>query len=173
MRLNIYLCLSLLVIFFFHAFKNPQTLDDIPYYVDAFYESRNVSWGRVIDMGYETFKTETGFALVIKTISSLFSFDQILFVLTSAFILFAVYHSIKQYSPIFWVSVFVFLTDSFPQSLFVLRAFVAISIYLLAFPFINVNTYFTLLEGTAGYLHQDIADDITPFTRKSYTAFRP
>ena len=136
MRLNIYLCLSLLAIFFFHAFKNPQTLDDIPYYVDAFYESRNVSWGRVIDMGYETFKTETGFALVIKTISSLFSFDQILFVLTSAFILFAVYHSIKQYSPIFWVSVFVFLTDSFPQSLFVLRAFVAISIYLLAFPFI-------------------------------------
>ena len=30
MRLNIYLCLSLLAIFFFHAFKNPQTLDDIP-----------------------------------------------------------------------------------------------------------------------------------------------
>lgn len=135
-RLRVYLVCSLGLIFLFHAFKNPMTLSDIPLYVDAFYESEYASWGRVINMGYETFKTETGFALVIKTISSLFSFDQILFVLTSAFILFAVYYSIKQYSPIFWVSVFVFLTDSFPQSLFVLRAFVAISIYLLAFPFI-------------------------------------
>ena len=106
-------------------------------------------------MGYETFKTETGFALVIKTISSLFSFDQILFVLTSAFILFAVYHSIKQYSPIFWVSVFVFLTDSFPQSLFVLRAFVAISIYLLAFPFIINRKIvpFLLLSALAFSMH--------------------
>ena len=72
MRLNIYLCLSLLAIFFFHAFKNPQTLDDIPYYVDAFYESRNVSWGRVIDMGYETvFRQEhdgqKNYDLTIKT----------------------------------------------------------------------------------------------------------
>ena len=36
-RLNVYLLLSLGAIFIFHAFKNPLTLDDIPFYVDAFY----------------------------------------------------------------------------------------------------------------------------------------
>jgi len=132
-----------------------MTLSDIPYYVDAFYESKDASWGRVVNMGYETFKTETGFALVVKAISSLFSFDQILFVLTSAFILFAVYYTIKQYSPIFWVSVFVFMTDSFPQSLFILRAFVAFGIYLLAFPFIINRKIvpFLLLSALAFSMH--------------------
>ena len=154
-RLHLYLVCSLGLLFFFHAFKNPMTLSDIPYYVDAFYESKDASWGRVVNMGYETFKTETGFALVVKAISSLFSFDQILFVLTSAFILFAVYYTIKQYSPIFWVSVFVFMTDSFPQSLFILRAFVAFGIYLLAFPFIINRKIvpFLLLSALAFSMH--------------------
>ena len=133
-RLHIYLLLSLGVIFLFHAFRNPLTLDDIPYYVDAFYESKDASWNRVYDMGYATLKTEVGFALVIKAISSMFSFDQALFILTSAFILGAVYFSISRYSPIWWLSIFVFITDSFPQSLFILRSFVAIGLFLYAFP---------------------------------------
>jgi len=154
-RLHLYLVFSLGLIFLFHAFKNPLSLDDIPYYVDAFYESEKTSWSRVIDIGYETLKTETGFALVIKAISSLFSSDQMLFVLTSAFILSAVYFSIKQYSPIWWVSVFVFMTDSFPQSLFILRAFLAISIYLFAFPFIIQRKIvpFLMLSGMAFSVH--------------------
>lgn len=154
-RLNVYLLLSLGAIFIFHAFKNPLTLDDIPFYVDAFYESDNVSWTRVIGSGYESLKTETGFALVIKAVSSLFSSDQILFILTSVFILYAVYFSVRQYSPILWVSVFVFMTDSFPQSLFILRAFLAISIYLFSFPFIINRKVipFLLLSGIAFSVH--------------------
>jgi hypothetical protein len=154
-RLHFYLALAFGLLFLFHAFKNPLTLDDIPLYVDAFHEANNVSWRRVVDMGYESFKTETGFALVIKAISSLFSSDQMLFVLTSAFILSAVYFSVRQYSPILWVSVFVFMTDSFPQSLFVLRAFIAIGIYLFAFPFIISRKIvpFLMLSGIAFSVH--------------------
>ena len=141
-RLNVYLLLSLGAIFIFHAFKNPLTLDDIPCYVDAFYESDNVSWTRVLSLGYESLKTETGFALVIKAVSSLFCSDQVLFILTSAFILLAVYFSVRQYSPMSWVSVFVFMTESFPQSLFILRAFlfsgIAFSIHMSSVIFIPV-----------------------------------
>lgn len=154
-RLNIYLLLSLCLIFVFHAFKNPFTLEDIPDYARAFDEAQQISWSRVVSIGYENLKTETGFALVIKAISSLFSSGQMLFVLTSAFILSAVYFSIRQYSPIWWVSVFVFMTDSFPQSLFILRAFIAISIYLFAFPFIINRKLipFLLFSGIAFSIH--------------------
>ena len=154
-RLNVYLLLSLGAIFIFHAFKNPLTLDDIPFYVDAFYESDNVSWTRVLSLGYESLKTETGFALVIKAVSSLFCSDQVLFILTSAFILLAVYFSVRQYSPMSWVSVFVFMTESFPQSLFILRAFLAISIYLFSFPFIINRKIipFLLFSGIAFSIH--------------------
>ena len=46
----------------------------------------------------------------------------------------ALYFSIERYSPIYWISVFVFIVDTFAQSLFILRAFLALSIYLFAFP---------------------------------------
>ena len=134
MRLKLYLVLSIGVIFFFHAFKNPLTLVDIPEYVDAFYEAKNLSWETIYEIGYESFKTETGFAFIIKAVSSLFSNDQVLFFLTSAFLLSAVYFAIRRYSPIWWASVFIFMTDSFPQSLFILRSFIGIGIFLYAFP---------------------------------------
>ena len=133
------------MIFLFHAFRNPLTLYDIPYYVDAFYESKEASWNRVYDMGYATLKTEVGFALVIKAISSMFSFDQALFILTSAFILGAVYFSISRYSPIWWLSIFVFITDSFSQSLFILLSFVSIGLFLYAFPSILNRKLFVFL----------------------------
>ena len=133
-RLNIYLFLSLGAIFIFHAFKNPFTLEDIPDYARAFDEAGQISWDRVVNVGYESLKTETGFALVIKTISVFFRSSQVLFILTSAFIMLAVYFSIKRYSTIFWLSVLVFMVDTFPQSLFMLRAFIAVCIYLFAFP---------------------------------------
>lgn len=133
-RLNLYLILSLCVIFVFHAFKNPFTLEDIPDYARAFDEAQQISWSRVLSIGYDNLKTETGFALVVKLVSSIFRSSQVLFILTSAFILSAVYFAVKKYSPVFWLSVIVFMIDSFPQSLFMLRAFIAVGIYLFAFP---------------------------------------
>ena len=154
-RLHIYLILSLSVIFFFHAFKNPMTLSDIPDYAKAFDEAKQVSLSRVVSIGYESLKTEIGFAVVIKVLSSLFQSSQILFFLTSAFILSSVYFTVKKYSPLLWVSVFIFMTDSFPQSLFILRAFIAISIYLFAFPFIINRKMipFLLFSGIAFSIH--------------------
>ena len=97
-RLHIYLILSLSVIFFFHAFKNPMTLSDIPDYAKAFDEAKQVSLSRVVSIGYESLKTEIGVAVVIKVLSSLFQSSQILFFLTSAFILSSVYFTVKKYS---------------------------------------------------------------------------
>ena len=144
-RLNIYLFLSLSAIFFFHAFKNPFTLEDIPDYARAFNEAGQISWVRVLNIGYESLKTETGFALVIKLISEFFSSYQVLFILTSAFIISAVCFSIKRYSPILWFSVLVFVIDTFPQSLFMLRAFLAVGIYLFAIPAIINRRVFVYL----------------------------
>ena len=144
-RLNLYLIFSLCVIFIFHAFKNPFTLEDIPYYAWAFDEAQQISWSRVVSIGYDNLKTETGFALIVKLISSIFHTSQVLFILTSAFIISAVFFAVKKYSPIFWLSVIVFIIDSFPQSLFMLRAFIAVGIYLFAFPAIINRKLFVYL----------------------------
>lgn len=135
-RLEIYLMVAIGVLFFFHAFRDPLSLDDIPDYYKAFGEARLMSFEDVLNRGYEELKTETGFAVIIKIIVDLFCFPQMLFIITSAFMFFVLYDSIRRYSMIFWLSVLIFLVDSYAQSLFVLRSFIAFFILLLSFPFI-------------------------------------
>ena len=135
-RQLIYLLTALGVMLFFHAFRDPLTLEDTPYYVRAIEEARQMSVWDVISRGYEELKTETGFALFLKAIADLFPFTQVLFIVTSCFMFFSFYVSIKRFSPIFWFSVLVLMTDSFPQSLFILRGFLAFAILLFSIPFI-------------------------------------
>jgi hypothetical protein len=135
-RQEVYLMVALGVMLFFHAFRDPLSLEDTPLYVRAFHEAKLMPMADVIARGYEELKTETGFAVILKVITDVFPFTQMLFVLTSAFMFFSFYVAIKHFSPVFWFSVFVLMIDSFPQSLFVLRGFLAFSILLFTIPYI-------------------------------------
>lgn len=140
-RQIIYLIVALGVMLFFHAFRDPLTLVDTPEYYSACGEARLMSWSDVISKGYVELKTETGFALLLKFIIDVFRYPQMLFIITSAFMFFVLYDSIRRYSTIYWFSVLVFMVDSFAQSLFIVRGFMAMFVFLLSFPFI-INRQF-------------------------------
>ena len=135
-RQMLYLFVALGVMLIFHAFRDPMTLEDTPYYARAFEEARLKPIADIITNGYEELKTETGFAVFLKMIADVVPFTQVLFIVTSTFIFFSFFVAIKRYSPILWFSVFVLMADSFPQSLFILRGFMAMSVLLFSIPFI-------------------------------------
>ena len=131
-----YLILAFGILFFFHAFRDPYSLADIPEYADAYKESFSYTWRRILSDHFVSLKSEVGFRLIIKGISSVFSSYQMLFVLTSVFLLLSFYQATKRYSVYFFISVMVFTVNSYAESLFMLRSFLAIGILLLTFPYI-------------------------------------
>lgn len=133
---SIYLVFAFGILLFFHAFRDPYSLFDIPEYAEAYKEALGYSWQRVLTEPFYSLKCETGFRIIIKGIASLFSSYQMLFVITSIFLIYCFFNATRNYSVFYCISVMVFMTDSFAQSLFMLRAFVAIGILLLSFPFI-------------------------------------
>ena len=135
-RQQVYLILAFGILFYFHAFRDPYSLLDIPAYANAYKESLGCTWNRVLSDQYVFLKSEVGFRIVIKAISSIFSSYQMLFVLTSVFLTYSYYKTIKRYSAYFFISVMVFTVSSFADSLFMLRSFLAIGILLFTFPYI-------------------------------------
>ena len=135
-RQILYLLMALGVMLIIHAFRDPMTLEDTPDYARAFEEARLKSMADVITKGYEELKTEKGFAVFLKMVADVMPITQMIFIITSAFMFCSFFVAIKRYSSIFWLSVFVLMTDSFPQSLFIVRGFFALSILLFSIPFI-------------------------------------
>ena len=133
---QVYLILAFGILLFFHAFRDPYSLADIPEYADAYKESLGYTWDRVLSDHFVSLKSEVGFRIVIKAISSIFSSYQMLFILTSIFLVCSYYKTTKRYSAYFFISVMVFTVNSFAESLFMLRSFLAIGILLFSFPYI-------------------------------------
>lgn len=135
-REHVYLVLAFGILLYFHAFRDPYSLADIPEYADAYKESLGYTWREVLSDHFVSLKSEVGFRLIIKGVSSIFSSYQMLFVLTSIFLIYSFYQATKRYSAFFFISVMVFIVNSFAESLFMLRSFLAISILLFSFPYI-------------------------------------
>ena len=133
---SVYLVFAYGILLFFHAFREPYSLLDIPEYADAYKEALGYSWKTVLTEPFYSLKCEMVFRLIIKVISCLFSSYQMLFIITSIFLIYCILNATRKYTVFYFVSVMVFLMDSFAQSLFMLRAFVSIGILLLSFPYI-------------------------------------
>lgn len=155
----VYLICSMSIILLFHAFRNPMSLPDIPEYASAYQEALKYSLKRVIEDGFETLKSEVGFRILIKSISFFFSSYIMLFIITSGIIIYSFYYTIKKYSRIYWVSVLIFIVCHFAQSLFMLRAFLALSLILMSFPFILNRRIipFLILNALAITIHMSSA----------------
>lgn len=129
----------LLFVFFFHlflvhAFKDPYSFLDTPFYADAY----NV----MCDYGMEGYgryaflKTEIGYVYLMWVASWISSNTQFIFVVTSLIILGGYFFAIKRYSSIIWLSVFILLITNYNQSLFVIRQYVAIGILMYSLPYV-------------------------------------
>ncbi len=133
---RIYLILAFFVIYIFHAFREPTSLADIPQYKLAYGEALKYTFSRVVSEGFVSLKSELGFRVIIKIISEIFSSYVWLFLITSGIIIYSFYNATKKYSPIYWLSVMLFVVSHFANSLFMLRAFFAIAVLLFSFPYI-------------------------------------
>lgn len=129
----------LLFVFFFHlflvhAFKDPYSFLDTPFYADAY----NV----MCDYGMEGYgryaflKSEIGYVYLMWVASWISSNTQFIFVVTSLIILGGYFFAIKRYSSIIWLSVFILLITNYNQSLYVIRQYVAIGILMYSLPYV-------------------------------------
>ena len=80
---------------------------------EAYKEELGYSWQRVLTEPFYSLKCETGFRIIIKGIASLFSSYQMLFVITSIFLIYCFFNATRNYSVFYCISVMVFMTDSF------------------------------------------------------------
>jgi len=132
---------------FLTVFKNNNIFDDIWAYLIGFNHSKVIDWSRVKDINYtEGFlHYELGWRYYVKTLSSLSSNEGILIFTTGAIILYSYLALIKKHSTKPWISIFLFITIVFYNSLLVLRQNLAIAICLFSFPSIIERKFWKLL----------------------------
>lgn len=130
-------------LFVFHAFKDYTSLPDLDYYVYAYDALKHVSLANAPML--DGIKAEPGWMYMTKVLSMLSDNYLLLFVFTSALIIFSYFDVIKRYSSIVWLSIFLFLIGNYNQSIFVLRQHLAIALCLLSYPLIINRKIWTYL----------------------------
>jgi hypothetical protein len=143
---------------FLTVFKDNRIFDDIWAYLIGFNYSKLIDWSRIKDVNYTEgyLYYELGWRYYVKTLSSLSDNEGILIFTTGAIILYSYLALIKKHSTKPWISIFLFITIVFYNSLFVLRQNLAIAICLFSFPFIIERKFwkFILVVGTASLFHK-------------------
>ena len=148
---NFFLIICGFQLFFFHAFKDWNSLPDLPVYEQMF---KDLSRYGEVDRIDE--RMELGFQSLLRGVS--FFSHRVIFLscITSLLIIGIYFYTIKKYSKIVWLSVFLYLFLPYLQSLFVLRQHIAVAICLLAIPFILNRKIipFILIIGLACTFHK-------------------
>lgn len=133
---KIYLIISFCILLFFHVFKDPSSLPDLPDYMKEFSEINNHDIGYIFTHGISSGKSENGWCVFCKLIQYVIPYGFAVIFVNSIIILFGYYRSIKIYSPYIWISVLLYLTGPYIQSLYVLRQHMAMAMLLLSYPYI-------------------------------------
>lgn len=131
-----YLIVAFTVLVIVHIFKDPYSLHDLAFYIDGFEEVSNHDFSYIFNGKVRSLKAEEGWLVLCKVLSLIWSNYFILFLVVSTIIVFAYYYTTKKYSPIYWLSVILFLTGTYIQSLYILRQHLAIAITLFTIPLI-------------------------------------
>ena len=124
--------ISALLLFVIHCFKEYANFFDLPEYVATF---DYLVYGNIEDASF-FMKSEPGWLYFNKLLTSISKNHLILFISHSLVVIYAYMITIKKYSYIPWLSVFLFITGPFNQSMYVMRQHLAIAICILSVPFI-------------------------------------
>lgn len=135
---TISLAISFLFLFILYVFKDNTIFPDLEIYLKAFDYSLKVDWDNVERIKYfiKGVDLEIGWCYYTKLLSSIYPQSELLVVSSGIFILFVYLNTFRKYSEIPWLSVFLFITTIFYNSLFVLRQNMAVAICLLSIPYI-------------------------------------
>lgn len=126
---------SFVLLFIVHSFVKPDSVPDLPNYLDAYEELSYYSFFDLPD-SILAYSYELGFLYFMKTISIL-STNFTFFLCFFSFILLSCYYKvIREYSPFIFVSILLFLVTIFDQSIFVLRQHLAMAVLLLSWRYI-------------------------------------
>ncbi len=138
---NVFLFISALLLFVVHCFKEHANFFDLPEYVATF---DYLVYGNIEDASY-FMKSEPGWLYLNKLLASISKNHLILFISHSIVVIYAYMITIKKYSHIPWLSVFLFITGPFNQSMYVMRQHLSIAICILSIPFILDRKFFRFL----------------------------
>lgn len=130
---KLYCCIAFTQLFIFHAFLDPYKMVDLPNYIDTFYLVAERSLQESL-VGHIGVKMEIGWIVLCKLLSTIWDNYIILLLFTSLIIVGGYCITIKKYSPIVWLSIFIFVCTTYNQSLFVLRQHTAMALCLLSIP---------------------------------------
>jgi len=139
--LLIVMFIQLLFLYVFNDYKIfPDTLD----YLRAFDYSLQVGWCDVYKIQHfaPEIKLDLGWCYYTKALSFLCSYDRILLFATGIIIIISYFVLIKRYSLIPWLSILLFISTVFYDSLFVLRQNLAVAICLFSIPYIRQRKIF-------------------------------
>lgn len=138
---KVFLFFSGILLFVFHCFKDHSNFYDLPEYVAAF---DYLVYGEVEDATF-LLKSEPGWLYFNKFITHISNNHLFLFVVHSAVVISAYMITINKFSHIPWLSVFLFITGPFNQSMYVMRQHFAIAICLYSLQYILNRDFWKFL----------------------------
>ena len=152
-RNNIFLFIFFFQLFIIHGLKNPYCFPDTPEYAQGFREICEMDFSDYLLVG--AIKAEIGYSFFMKLVSYVSNHEQAIFIATSLVIIGCYIKTIKNYSMMPWMSLFLFLIGGFNQSMYVLRQHLAMAILLVSLPYIIKRKFgkFLLLNGLACSIH--------------------
>lgn len=157
-KTSLLLIIMFLQLLFLYVFNDSATFPDKTAYLQGFDYSLQVGWNDVakIQNFSPEIKFELGWCYYTKILSFLYSDSAILIFATGFIIIISYFILIKKYSLIPWLSILLFITTVFYNSLFVLRQYLAVAICLFSIPYIIERKFwkFLLLIIIAFSIHQ-------------------
>ena len=139
------------------VFKDNNIFNDVWAYLYAFDYSKSISWSEMFSIqNYSAgLKLETGWWFYTKILSSIAKNNLFLILVTGAIILRSYYTFVREYSRMPWLSIYLFISTIFYQSLFLMRQSLAVAICLYSIPYIIDRKIikFLIITGVAVFIH--------------------
>lgn len=139
--LNTFCVFIFIQYFILHAFLDPFVMADLPGYIRTLKQISNHSIDYSINTGYAGVKLEFGWIILCKLLSEISCDYRILLIVTSLIMVGSYCFMIRKFSPMIWLSLFIYLCVFFNQSLFVLRQHTAMGICLISTIFLVKRNY--------------------------------
>lgn len=157
-RTSFLIAIMFLQLLFLYVFNDINIFPDTLYYIQLFNYISNVEWLDVpfIQHFYANVKPDIGWFYYLKILSFLFNDTAILLFTTGLIIILTYLILIRKHSLIPWLSIFLFTTIVFYDSLFILRQYLAVAVCFLSIPYIIERKIwkFLLVISIAFTIHQ-------------------
>ena len=137
-RNRLFFIFSGILLIMVHSFVEIDSTPDLGEYQRLFIDTGKVSWIKILSFNYtdDLGGTEPLFVLYDKIVYLFTSNYTIYLIICSIIFIYSYYNVINKYSPYVVVSVLLFLSLTFNQSIFVLRQHMSVGLLFFSYPYI-------------------------------------